>query len=172
LHPAKSAHLSLLYGGNATFHCNGRFLTGPGARYFLGTGLVILIPGGVFIGTTCVWLSQMQSHGWWTLLVAGVLLALTLYYLVRASTSDPGIFLRLPQETAYKWHAISQEISLADGRAVQLRWCQACNIHRPPRCVHCNTCNNCVENFDHRQSQLRATVAAPAGSVRSLQSVG
>ena len=142
LHPAKSAHLELLYAGNNSFHCNGRFLLGPGADMFYGTGLTIFIPCAIFIGTTCVFMYQdYVAHGWWIILVACVLLLLTLYYLVRVSTSDPGIFLRLPPEPQYRWHAISQEINL-DGRVVQLRYCQQCNIHRPPRCVHCTTCNS------------------------------
>ena len=53
-HPAKSAHLSLLYSGNNTLFCGGRFIVGPGPDAFLATALVILVPGAVFIGTTSV----------------------------------------------------------------------------------------------------------------------
>ncbi|MBZ3889035.1 putative palmitoyltransferase ZDHHC19 [Sciurus carolinensis] len=28
-------------------------------------------------------------------------------------------------------------------------WCHQCNFHRPPRTLHCKTCNICVEEFDH-----------------------
>ena len=66
---------------------------------------------------------DLVDSGWWVLLVSCVLLVVTLYFLVRASTSDPGIFLRLPPEPTYKWHAISQELSI-DGRNVQLRYCR------------------------------------------------
>lgn len=97
---------------------------------------------------SCVDLIDLAPNGWWPLLIACVILPLTIYYFVRASTSDPGIFLPLPPEPAYKWHAISQEI-MVDGKSVQLRYCSTCNIHRPPRCIHCTICNNCVEQFDH-----------------------
>lgn len=53
-HPAKSAHLSLLYSGNNTLYCGGRFIVGPGPDAFIATALVILVPGAVFIGTTSV----------------------------------------------------------------------------------------------------------------------
>lgn len=61
------------------------------------------------------------------LIVCGCLLLLTLYFLFRASTTDPGIFLRLPPEGGYKWHAISQEVMAGQGKAVQLRYCRQCS---------------------------------------------
>lgn len=72
---------------------------------------------------SCVDLIDLASDGWWVLIVACCLLFLTLYYLIRASTTDPGIFLRLPPEPAYKWHAIAQE-HMVDGKNVQLRYCR------------------------------------------------
>ena len=33
--------------------------------------------------------------------------------------------------------------------SLELRYCQSCNIYRPPRASHCSFCGYCVEKFDH-----------------------
>jgi hypothetical protein len=147
-HPAKSAHLALVYSGRNAFFCRDRLMVGPGTSWLLGTALVIFIPTVVFIVTTCIDMIDLVDRGWWILIVICPLLVLTLYYLLIASTTDPGVILRMPPEAGYKWHAIAQEL-IVDGKNVQLRYCQTCNIHRPPRATHCSICNQCVEQFDH-----------------------
>ncbi|KAH8739223.1 hypothetical protein FG386_000699 [Cryptosporidium ryanae] len=38
---------------------------------------------------------------------------------------------------------------VAGGQVVKVKHCYTCGIIRPPRSVHCNVCDGCVDKFDH-----------------------
>jgi hypothetical protein len=47
------------------------------------------------------------------------------------------------------------EIDPLTGEKTLLKFCSTCCIYRPARAKHCRDCDNCVEEFDHRQFFLR-----------------
>lgn len=134
LHPLSAAHLDLLHAGNTTHLCMSRIM-GPGWQFLLGTWIAILLPSGVYLGTTAPDYMSQFDQGWIVLLLFLLFFITTLIFLLDTSTRDPGIFLRLPPDPTFKWHPITQDVIL-NGRHTMLKYCSTCNIYRPPRCVH------------------------------------
>jgi hypothetical protein len=42
-----------------------------------------------------------------------------------------------------------EETTFVEAAIYQPRFCQTCDITRPPLASHCKYCNACVTNFDH-----------------------
>jgi len=70
--------------------------------------------------------------------------------------SDPGIITRAPQpnkkESDDPFFAVAppqfKQVKVKDVR-FSVKWCETCNLYRPPRAVHCSYCSNCVHRWDH-----------------------
>lgn len=129
--------------GNHIFVCGGKFMLGSDAPLFLFTNALIIL--GLIVHYLL--LLPRLVHPWWLPIawnywVSGVLAAIAMISLWISATMDPGI---IP--------AVSSPIRPEPpegqiGGPLGYRYCSTCNIFRPPRSKHCNSCNVCVSKFD------------------------
>jgi len=145
--------------GSNRFLCGGRLLTGPDRLYFYLSLLFIFVPFIISFGF--IWPYLFVRLGWYVAigpLLAYISLALAaIVFMVLTRYCDPGIIPRgvefsydknNPWDYGRKKPAETIKVQV-HGESVRIKYCETCHIYRPPRAVHCGTCNNCVERFDH-----------------------
>jgi hypothetical protein len=127
-----------------------------------GVLALILIPAGFHIGFDVPFL--------WTVanpvvpIVGFLVLCLSVSSYIMCAFSDPGFLPRAtPDEAVHteKVNNITVDLSgsyypLPKNKFIdiksceyEVKFCTTCKYYRPPRTVHCSTCNMCVERFDH-----------------------
>lgn len=151
------------YKGGSTVCCGGRFVAGQLWPSVVSTLAMTLLPGFCYMywvlpralppgdPMTSTFLGLTQS----------ILACSCVVSFFFASFINPGIVPRSEE--------ITQDIpdSKRDLRGlpcprflrinnitVKQKWCNTCNIFRPPRSKHCSICNNCVLRFDHHCTWL------------------
>eukprot|EP00899_Mesostigma_viride_P005273 jgi/Mesvir1/14747/Mv05391-RA.1 len=147
--------------GNNKILFDGRVLLGPDWKSFVATFFVICAPSVVWFVLVQPDLVDERNPAY---LAFGLLLVvMDLCLLVATSFREPGIMPRMKHApvvladgtVSYDEQGSrtpvprTREEVLPDGTVVKVKFCETCNIYRPPRCSHCSICNNCVERFDH-----------------------
>ena len=145
--------------GNHAFLCKGKVMLGSDAPSLVFTNLLLVVgyllqfciviprlreieiskkeehPDGMF------WIVLSSDAIFWASVVLGTLTVITLWI---SAMMDPGIIA--PVSSPIK--APVPDDRLPIGGPLGYRYCSTCNIFRPPRSKHCNSCNVCVSKFD------------------------
>jgi DHHC palmitoyltransferase len=126
--------------GNNYFFFEGRMMMGSDAKFFAFTNLMIALPSILFF----YYVTPALEGGPFLTLVLVLVLVYAMVNLWIAAVADPGIIPRIP---AHVQAVVPANVEL--GGATGYKYCETCNVFRPPRSKHCVSCHNCVENFDH-----------------------
>jgi len=153
--PANPTRNSQLFPNNSVY-CWGRCIGAKemgGMRFTLG---LIIVASGLFHAFTSPYLWTEVSPV--LPLLAAYTSTLCAIFLLRTALMDPGI---VPKGTEGE---IKESVERDPGaghhpprtmdvqvkhKSFQLKFCDTCQMYRPPRASHCSSCNNCVDGFDH-----------------------
>ncbi|KAF2397352.1 zf-DHHC-domain-containing protein [Trichodelitschia bisporula] len=150
------------FSGATVFCAGGRLQNARDKPINIMTGLMVVVPTGLFFGYSAPWLWLHLSPAIPILFVYVFLVCMSSF--VHASITDPGILPRNlhpfpppnPEEDPLalgppttEWVMVASATSATAAMEVPTKYCKTCNIWRPPRGHHCRTCDNCVETQDH-----------------------
>jgi len=131
---------------------NNMCVTGPDKGYFWFTFTVIFLTGIHFLARPIPLMIMLVGKGFYVW--GGLFLYLFIIELVslfKVSLSDPGIVPRVkpPRNMGLYGYPPTYKLIKIKGVPHEIKFCDTCFFYRPPRTIHCGTCNNCVQDFDH-----------------------
>ncbi|CAG9333290.1 unnamed protein product [Blepharisma stoltei] len=156
-----SKQLWELWPGNNRFLFKGKFMIGPSCDniHFFGTLIgLIAVPSSFFL--------FISSYLWENVTIVIPILsiycyAFTIFFYFLTLLTEPGI---IPRKKIYEALGGVPKVFTADVIFMEngplYKFCQTCEIFRPPRSHHCAKCDNCVELFDHHCPYLNNCIGA------------
>lgn len=136
------------------FYAAGRLLSGPDRLSFYIALACTLLPLSTFWSAVLPWL--IEHYPRWAIPLQVISVYAILFALVNlfiTAFMDPGILPRRPDPShgnplSKKKPPSTQKVSV-NGVKQRVKFCDTCNLYRPPRATHCSICDNCVDRFDH-----------------------
>ncbi|EAN31652.1 DHHC palmitoyltransferase family protein [Theileria parva strain Muguga] len=129
------------------------------------TFTLLCIPYGLFWLTSITWFLSLKPYGYLVPTFITILFVVSILLFFFCSFSNPGIipkqnptydsydlftgFNRACYRNKHSIRADKPQFLMINGRYLRIKYCETCNIYRPPRSVHCRLCDFCVNRFDH-----------------------
>ncbi|KAI9313561.1 DHHC palmitoyltransferase-domain-containing protein, partial [Dichotomocladium elegans] len=137
-----------VFPGRNKFFCGGRFMTSREYWAFLLALILLITPSVLFGIFTCPFIWEHIHPA--IPIVFAYLFVLSLASMVKASWTDPGVSMTHVRSEALRptFSKLNRSFHIRDSTWT-LRYCETCQIYRPPRASHCRQCDNCVEVEDH-----------------------
>lgn len=151
------------YKGGSRICFGGRFAAGQLWPNSLSTITMTLVPGVCYFKYILPRVLPPPELVWGSFLGASqtILAAVILITFALASFVNPGIVPRsesIPKELSANYLDVQgkplHRFLRINGITVKQKFCNTCNIFRPPRSKHCSFCDNCVLRFDHHCTWL------------------
>lgn len=141
---------------NNRFFCSGRVITGPDFKTSIGAAAALIIPQPFILAFILPSLMEQLSYGWILYIFDPLIWIHATVLLFIVGLSDPGIIPRKPDPSANanpfdyeEKKPLPFKMVTVNAVKMQSKYCETCQLYRPPRAVHCGVCDNCVEKFDH-----------------------
>ncbi|KAL3536415.1 hypothetical protein ACH5RR_004876 [Cinchona calisaya] len=121
-----------------------------GCRFSFHVSVIVAAIVYIYFSTVFIFIDQW--FGLWTspgLLNAAVFTffaVMFVYTYALSIVTDPG---RIPASFAPDVEDADNPIHEIKRKGGDLRYCQKCSLHKPPRAHHCRVCNRCVLRMDH-----------------------